>query len=460
MPRKKAGGSDNASGGLKDIPLRPNAGRVRAVDVTEIAPNPRNLREGDLWESAEERDETVASMKAVGLIQALLVCTREIFLEQYPQHADDLGTATYIVMAGHRRLEAAQLAGLDAVRVDVQNEMIKDLDLLMLEENLKRRTLNLFQEGEGYRRLEAKGSSHAQIAAQVGKSKSTITKRIRLLELPQQARRAILDKELGVDAAYNLLVALDGEIDRFMDAAQIMQSQQLLPQDAVNALYGGSARTDSPTTPPAGAGTAATTDRARPDTKTVLAEPKTATPVSAPTVPASRAESDVSELASGETSVSDSDEAVSGNDAQPQDSQDAEASERAGRAQGNAARNDYCQHLVKNHENPASDPRSVRIATAALMHASSAALARAHSWMKQSDVIDAGAMAPGSYRDAVLMHGDAARITRLAYAVALAEDELRASNRSRQWDYRDRAHLRHLTDTGYELTEWERRHLG
>lgn len=81
MPRgNKAGGSAH-SPTLTDMPMRPTAA-PRTVDIALVAPNPRNLREDDLWTSDDERDETVASMQATGLLQALLVCNRDAFLDE------------------------------------------------------------------------------------------------------------------------------------------------------------------------------------------------------------------------------------------------------------------------------------------------------------------------------------------------------------------------------------------
>lgn len=452
MPRTKAGGSENTAGPAPEIPLRPDAARTREVEISRIAPNPRNLREDDLWESEAERIETVTSIQEVGLIQALVVCTKKAHLAEYPDDAEDptLRDADFIVMAGHRRLAACWEAGKTKVRIDVQDHQVKNLDLLMLEENLKRKALSVFQEGEGYRRLEAKGASHSQIAKRVAKGKSTITKRIALLSLPADAKQAILGKQLGVDAAYNLLVALDGQPDKVLAASEIMRDQRVGAQDAVNLLLTAAVSTDTESDTP----------------KPVLTEP--AAPVA---VPASRAPEPPSEPASqSDPPTTSGTEPVlpepipTGSAGQAEAPAPAatktEAPEQDGRAQANAARNHHCQHLVATYDKPATDPRTTRVAVTVLLHAPDAALTRAHGWLKAADLADAAVMAPASYRDALLMRGDATLIARLAYAVSLAEDELRASNRTRHWDYRDIAYLTHLIEGGYEPAESERRHLG
>lgn len=470
MPRTGAGGSGNSKP-MKDIPLRPGAA-ARKVAIGKVVENPRNLREDDLWESEQERMETIASMQNTGLIQALVVCTRDAFLADYPDDAKAIGNAEYVVIAGHRRLAAARLAGLEELRIDVRDDMVPNLDLVMLEENLKRKALNAFQEGEGYRRLAAKGESHAKIASKVGKGKSTITKRIAILGLPQDAKEAVLAKQLSVDSAYNLLVALDGDnLDRLLEAAAIMKRDRVDASDAVNSvLAAGSARTGS-TTAAASATTHGPSETATQMSGdaggSVLTEPApdaAATGETQASVPPARTESVLTEPAGGSAKGDSEAEEASASGTARQDparvDSPAVTAETAGRAQANAARNEHCGLLVLEHDKPATDPQSVRIATAALTHASPAALKRAHTWMKKAGVTDADALEANSYRDAVLVRGDATLISRLAYAVALAEDELRASNRSRNWDYRDIAHLRHLMDADYEPSEWERRHLG
>lgn len=471
MPRTGAGGSGNSKP-MRDIPLRPGAA-ARKVAIEKVVENPRNLREDDLWENEQERMETISSMQNTGQIQALVVCTREAFLAEYADCSEKIRNADYVVIAGHRRLAAARLAGLGEVRIDVRDDMVPNLDVVMLEENLKRKALTAFQEGEGYRRLAAKGQSHAKIAALVGKGKSTITKRIALLELPENAKQAVLDKQISVDSAYNLLVALDGDnLEKLVEAAVIMKSDRITASEAVNRLFSiGSVRTDSTD----GGGTSETssangqvTDPAAADGgESVLTEPATggvATATQTATVPPARTETVLTEPGGDGKDEAGGEENPAGEPTKETPPSRVESpavtAEKTGRAQANAARNTQCERLVAEYEEPTVAPQSVRVAAQALSSATSAAIKRAHTWIKAANVADADAFEATSYRDAVLVRADATLISRLAYAVALAEDEIRASNRSRNWDYRDIAHLRHLIDAGYEPTEWERRHLG
>ncbi|MEU1133530.1 ParB/RepB/Spo0J family partition protein, partial [Streptomyces sp. NPDC005900] len=398
----------------------------------------------------------------------LLVCNADAFLAEHPEQASMIGDAKYVIIAGHRRYAAAKLAGLDKVRIDVRDELLADMDLVMLEENLKRKALNVLQEGEGYRRLaKKKGLSHAAIASKVGKGKSTITKRIALLDLPAEAKEAVLEKRVSVDTAYNLLVALGQEHRHLlMEAAAILKKDRdATAADAVNLLLSGSDRTAPQTTPAALPTTGPETGsvltepapKAAPASATVITAPSTEVP-SARTEPTPAAPPESVPNARNETHspvLPEPEPGAAGAPAEPKKN-----IADAGRAQSSAARNLHCALLVKQDEKPNQDPQTLRIASTVLTQASPAALKRAHTWMKQAEAADASAFEAASYRDAVLVRGDGDLIARLAYAVALAEDELRASNRSRNWDYRDLAHLKHLTEAGYEPTEWERRQLG
>ncbi|MFF3264919.1 ParB/RepB/Spo0J family partition protein [Streptomyces sp. NPDC002932] len=462
MPRNGAGGSQNSKK-MKDIPLRPSVA-PREVSVDVVVPNPLNLREDDLWTDDQERNETVASLETSGVLQALLVGTLPSFLAEYPEYAHDpqISGAEYVIIAGHRRYAAARLAGLDKVRIDVRNELWPDLDVVMLEENLKRKGLSVFQEGVGYRRLAAKGMSHAAIAKRVGRGKSTITKRIALLDLLPPAREYVLGKNISIDSAYNLLVALDGSVDQFVEAAERLRENGGSPSDAVLALFAtGSGRTE-PDVPQASSAVDSSLVQTGPG-EPVLTEPVAGTitedkQTPQTSVPPARSEPVLPEPAQATAPPRPSAQSsASADSAQPGRS---DTAENIGRARADAARNAHCRDLVANAVDLIADPRSTRIASMALAHATPAAMDKAHGWMKAADATDAEAFESESYRDAVLVRGDANLIARLAYAIALAQAELRASSRRRKWDYREVAHLRHLIDSGYEPTAWERRELG
>ncbi|MFF9070500.1 ParB/RepB/Spo0J family partition protein [Streptomyces sp. NPDC014891] len=452
---------------MKDMPLRPTTA-PRKVRTDIIAANPRNLRGGDLWDNDEQRDQMVVSMREVGQISALVVCSREEYDKRHPGY--ELGSAEYVILAGHRRHEAIRLAGLEETRIDLRDDQLPNSDLLMIEENMKRKALSILQEAEGYRRLEADGDSHAAIAKKVGRSKSHITKRITLLRLPEDAKAALTAKTLTIDNAYNLYTTLGEEnVDLILPANDLLRSERNLSvADAVNRLLLGSVlpepqqpsdTTAAPVLPEPDATTRDSTLEAEgsadsgqtgsagtgarilapstPTPEVVLPEPASGKATSHPettSVPPAR----TSSSAPGTPEVSQSDRQ---------------------RPLAGAMRDQFCTTLIGNYTQPAADAPATRIAETVLLQASAATLARVHKWMQRIEPAAVGELSPSGYRDTVLAQADPARVCRLAYATSLAESELRAVNRTRNWDSRDIAYLKHLVAGGYEPSPWDQQHL-
>lgn len=155
-------------------PARARDGDVVLLRVDRLVPAPDNPRRdpGDLSELA-------ASIRAVGLLEPLIV-------------AEEASAGDgYVVVAGHRRLAAARLAGLVAVPAIVRRLNEAERAEIMLIENLQREGLSPLEEASAYRRLRELGQSQRQLAARVGRSQAHISKRLALLELPEAARRAL-----------------------------------------------------------------------------------------------------------------------------------------------------------------------------------------------------------------------------------------------------------------------------
>ncbi len=135
--------------------------------IAELRPNPFNPR-GDV--NASGLDELAESIRAQGVLQPLLV------------------TPSGVVVAGHRRLAAAHMAGLEEVPV-----VVRDLDFvqqqeIMLVENLQRQDLSPVEEARAYRRILDEGHTTAQIARQIGVPAARINARLLLLKLDEQVQ--------------------------------------------------------------------------------------------------------------------------------------------------------------------------------------------------------------------------------------------------------------------------------
>ncbi|MGQ9495842.1 MAG: ParB/RepB/Spo0J family partition protein [Thermoanaerobaculaceae bacterium] len=100
-----------------------------------------------------------------------------------------LGPSRYQLVAGERRLHAALAAGLtEAPCIELSVSDQEALEVALVE-NLQRRDLNPFEEAEGYRTLVEKyGYTHEQVAKAVGKSRTSITESLTLLNIPPAIR--------------------------------------------------------------------------------------------------------------------------------------------------------------------------------------------------------------------------------------------------------------------------------
>ena len=117
----------------------------------------------------DQLDQLRASIVAHGVLQPVLV-TETI--------------EGYRLIAGERRVRAAQLAGLTRIPAIVRQVAGREQLELALVENLQRADLNALEEARAYRQLvDEFGLSHDEVAGRVGRARSTITNTIRLLEL-------------------------------------------------------------------------------------------------------------------------------------------------------------------------------------------------------------------------------------------------------------------------------------
>lgn len=110
------------------------------------------------------------------------------------------------IVAGERRWRAAQSAGLHEVPVLIKNFDDQETLELAIIENIQREDLNPIEEAEGYSRLinEFK-MSQQQVADKVGRDRATVANAVRLLSLPTEAKKLIVEGDLSVGHAKVLL---------------------------------------------------------------------------------------------------------------------------------------------------------------------------------------------------------------------------------------------------------------
>lgn len=158
------------------------------VPIELVHPNPNQPR---MHFNKEELDELALSIEKDGLLQPILV--RE-------------DTEGYEIIAGERRWQASQLAGLKKVPVRIKEaDDMKVLELALIE-NLQRSDLNPIEEAYGYKRMMERGNrTQSEVASAVSKGRSTIANALRLLDLPEDAQQMLYEEKITAGHARAIL---------------------------------------------------------------------------------------------------------------------------------------------------------------------------------------------------------------------------------------------------------------
>jgi ParB family chromosome partitioning protein len=170
-----------AAGGGKD--------GIVQIPLEKLAANPSQPRKAfDPGELAELAD----SIREHGIIQPII--------------AEDRGDGTYFIVAGERRSRAAKIAGLREVPVIVRKYSEEARMEVAIIENIQRANLNPLEEATAYKRLMALSDlSQDDVAAKVGKNRSTVANALRLLKLPYEIQESIQEGDLSPGHARAIL---------------------------------------------------------------------------------------------------------------------------------------------------------------------------------------------------------------------------------------------------------------
>ena len=152
---------------------------VHNVPIENISANPRQPRSNFDEEGIMELS---TSIKKHGVIQPIIVTLD-------PSQSD-----RFILVAGERRLIAAQKAGLQSIPIIIREVTDRERLEIALIENLQRSDLNPLEEAEAYRQLiEDFNLTHEEIAARVAKSRAEVTNTLRLLALAPKVQDALIE---------------------------------------------------------------------------------------------------------------------------------------------------------------------------------------------------------------------------------------------------------------------------
>jgi ParB family chromosome partitioning protein len=169
--------------------------QIQEIEIAKILPNPFQPRKTFDQNSLQE---LANSIKEHGVLQPLVVTQSPV---------------GYEIVIGERRLRAAQLAGLEKVPAIVKEAMIDQAKLeVALIENIQREELNPIEEALAYERLmKTFNLTQEQVAKKVGRSRPAIANTVRLLNLPAEIQRAVVEGKIAEGHARALLGLNDPE---------------------------------------------------------------------------------------------------------------------------------------------------------------------------------------------------------------------------------------------------------
>ena len=202
----------------KDISGNYVAGAIASIKIRKIEVNPyqprKEFNDDHLRELAE-------SIKEQGIIQPLTI--------------RKMGYDRYQLIAGERRLRAAEMAGLDDVPCYIRVANDEQMLEMALIENTHRKDLNAIEIAMSFQRLlEECKLTQEQLSSRVGKNRATISNYIRLLRLPAEVQVAIINDKISMGHARALITTEDTEVQ--LKALQKIILNDLSVRDTENLI--------------------------------------------------------------------------------------------------------------------------------------------------------------------------------------------------------------------------------
>ena len=172
-----------------------STGQIFLIPQEQIVPNPNQPRKRFDYDELEGLAE---SIRQNGILQPITVRQKE--------------DGAFELVSGERRLRAARLVGLTKVPAIVTEIDNKNSAVFSLIENLQRQDLDFFEEAEAIDRLLTEyGMSREELCKKLGKARSTLSNKLRLLQLPEEMRYRISRAGLTERHARTLLLLEDDE---------------------------------------------------------------------------------------------------------------------------------------------------------------------------------------------------------------------------------------------------------
>lgn len=212
---------------------KPNE-QVQQIPLSEIRPfknHPFKVTDDELMQ------QTIDSIMQVGVLNPAII-----------RPAPEGG---YEMVAGHRRLHAADLAGLKTIPAIIRNLDDDEAVILMVDSNLQRETISPMERAQAYKmKLEAlkhqgkrvdltcdqvghkldSKKSIQKVAEDAGESKTQVQRYIRLTELLPEVQKKVDSKEIAFSPAVELSYLTHDEQKQFLDAMDYSQNTPSLSQ--------------------------------------------------------------------------------------------------------------------------------------------------------------------------------------------------------------------------------------
>ena len=144
-------------------------------------------------------EELAQSIREYGIIQPIIV-RKIVSLDKYE------------IVAGERRFRASQIVKLSKVPViEIESSNVKSFEIAVLE-NVQRENLNSVEEAEAYNNLiEIYNYTQEELAEKLGKTRSAVSNKLRLLNLPEKVKQMVRDNKMSYGQARTLLSFKDTE---------------------------------------------------------------------------------------------------------------------------------------------------------------------------------------------------------------------------------------------------------
>ena len=222
------------SGGDATVPKQKPNEQVQQIPLSEIRPfknHPFKVTDDELMQ------QTIDSIMQVGVLNPAII-----------RPAPEGG---YEMVAGHRRLHAADLAGLKTIPAIVRNLDDDEAVILMVDSNLQRETSSPMERAQAYKmklealkhqgkRVDLEGKSTStqiaqklsveKVAAEAGTSRDQVRRYIRLTELLPEVQKKVDSKEIAFSPAVELSYLTHDEQKQFLDAMDYSQNTPSLSQ--------------------------------------------------------------------------------------------------------------------------------------------------------------------------------------------------------------------------------------